>query len=176
MKQLTTLLLLLFSLVASSQTVSMNGIGDIKVGMKRAELEKLTGIKVKLKHLAKKESDAYRDTMNFTYKDVEYMVTVERSYSEENKNEIAVAEVRSCSPKIKTKSGVGIGDDKYKVISTYEGYTIHIMPEWEDATYTRKSKTRSTIWLHGDETGNVIVFYLENNKVTAISVTYNEGC
>jgi predicted solute-binding protein len=175
MKRLTTLLLLLFSLVASSQTVSMIGIGDVKVGMKQADLEKLTGIKVKLKHLAKKESDSYRDSVNFTYKEVEYMVTVERSYSEENNNDITVAEVRSSSPKIKTKSGIGIGDDKYKIISTYEGYTIHIMPEWED-NYTKKSKTKSTVWLHGDETGNVIIFYLDNNKVTAIAVTYNEGC
>ena len=175
MKPLTTLLLLLFSLVASSQTVSMTGIGDIKVGMKQADLEKIAGIKVKLKHLAKKGSGAYRDTVNFTYKDVAYLVTVERSYSEENKNEITVAEVRSSSEKIKTKSGVGIGDDKYKIISTYEGYTIHIMPEWED-NYTKKSKTRSTIWLYGDESNNVIIFYLDNNKITSISVTYNEGC
>lgn len=176
MKRLITLLVLLFSLVASSQTVSMMGISDIKVGMKQADLEKVAGIKVKLKHLAKKENDTYRDTVNFTYKDVAYMVTVERSYSEENKSEIAVAEVRSSGTKIKTKSGVGIGDDKYKIISIYEGYTIHIMPEFEDDTYTKRSKTRSTIWLYGDESNNVIIFYLENNKVTAISVTYNEGC
>lgn len=175
MKRFTTLLMAFFSLVASSQTVSMHGIGDIKVGMKQADLEKIAGIKVKLKHLAKKEPDAYRDTVNFTYKNVAYMVTVEKSYSEGNKNEITVAEVRSSSTKIKTKSGVGIGDDKYKIISTYEGYTIHIMPEWED-NYTKKSKTRSAIWLYGDESNNVIIFHLDNNKIIAVSVTYNEGC
>lgn len=175
MIRFTTLLLLLFSANAFSQTVSMTGIGDIKIGMKQADLEKVTGIKVKLKHLAKKESEAYRDTVVFSYKEVEYLVAMERSYSEENKNDITVAEVRSSSTKVKTRSGIGVGDDKYKIISTYEGYTIHIMPEWED-NYTKKSKTRSTIWLYGDETGNVIIFYLDNNKVTAISVTYNEGC
>jgi hypothetical protein len=144
--------------------------------MKRSELEKLTGTKIQLKHLAKKESDSYRDTVIIKHKDVEYMVAVERSYSDETKNEITVAEVRTVSTKLKTKSGIGIGDDKYKIISTYEGYTIHILPEYEDDTFTKKSKTRSTIWLYGDETGNVIIFHLDNNKIIAISVTYTEGC
>ena len=74
---------------------------------------------------------------------------------------------------MKTRSGIGIGDDKYKIISTYEGYTIWIMPEYEN-NYTTKSKTKSSIWLHGDSR-NVIIFYLNNNKVTGMSVTYFEG-
>lgn len=47
------------------------------------------------------------------------------------------------------------------------------MPEYEN-NYTVKSKTKSTIWLHGDD-GNVIIFNLDNNKVVAMRVTYFEG-
>jgi hypothetical protein len=52
---------------------------------------------------------------------------------------------------------------------------IQIMPEYEK-DYTIKSKTRSTVWLYGDESGKVIIFYLTNNTVTGFSVMYNEGC
>ena len=86
-----------------------------------------------------------------------------------------VYEVRSSSPQLKTKSGIGIGDDKLKIVSTYSDYLIHIMPEYEN-NYTVKSKTRSTVWLYGDESGKVIIFYLTNNKVTGFAVMYNEGC
>lgn len=158
----------------SAITVSMSGIGDIKVGMKKAEFEKLTGQSLKLKRLLGKDTWE-RDTFNITYKDVPMQVVLSKEFVDENKSEISVWEVRSSSQAIKTRSGIGIGDDKLKVISTYNDYTIYIMPEYEN-NYTVKSKTKSTIWLHGDESGKVIIFYLDGGKVTGMSVTFYEGC
>lgn len=174
MKLTATTLFILFAYLGFSQTISMTGIGDIKIGMKKAELEKLTGTKFKLKNLAQK--DGYRDTLNFTHKEIAYQVQIEKSYMEEEKFDITVAEIRASNPKLKTKSGIGIGDDKMKIITTYSDYTIHIMPEYEDDTYTKKSKTKSTVSIYSDETGNQIIFHLTNNKVTAVSVSYSEGC
>ncbi|HVE60302.1 MAG TPA: hypothetical protein VNA26_00685 [Chitinophagaceae bacterium] len=174
MKLTATVLLLLFAYTGFAQTISMTGIGDIKIGMKRAELEKLTGTKVKLKNLAQK--NGYRDTLNLTYKEIAYQVQIEKTYMEQDKYEITVAEVRTSNPGIKTKSGIGIGDDKIKIINTYPDYTIHIMPEYEDDAYTIKSKTKSIITIYSDETANMITFHLINNKVTAVSVSYSEGC
>jgi len=174
MKLIATTLLFLFAYTGFSQTISMTGIGDIKIGMKKAELEKITGTKVNLKNLAQK--DGYRDTVNFTYKTIAYQVAIEKTYMDEDKYDITVAEVRTSNPKIKTKSGIGIGDDKMKIITTYTDYAIHIMPEYEDDTYIKKSKTKSRVTVYSDETGNTIIFYLTNNKVTAISVGYSEGC
>ena len=62
---------LLFLLCASAfsqtnLTTSLSGIGDVKVGMKKAELEKLLNTSIKLKNLLKKESD--RDTLNINYR------------------------------------------------------------------------------------------------------------
>jgi len=174
MKLTAITLLLLFAYTGFSQTISMTGIGDIKIGMKQADLEKITGTKIKLKNLAQK--DGYRDTINFTLKEIAYQVAIEKTYMEEDKYEITVAEVRTSNAKIKTKSGIAIGDDKIKIITTYTDYTIHIMPEYEDDTYTKKSKTKSMVTVYSDETGNTITFYLTNNKVTSISVSYSEGC
>lgn len=174
MKLLSALLLGFLSLAATAQTtVTMAGIGDIKLGMKKADFEKLLNESFSLPHLTAKNEDYYQDTVHINYKGIDADVIFQKQYSENNKYDIAVWEIKSNSPQLKTKSGIGIGDDKYKIISTYEGYTIWIMPEYEN-NYTVKSKTKSTIWLHGDN-GNVIVFDLDNNKVTAMRVTYFEG-
>lgn len=158
----------------TTYTVSMAGIAEIKVGMTKAQLEKLLNQPIKLSKLSKNEGYD-RDTVHCTYKDLQLDVVLEKQQMENDKTEILVWEVRSSSPQVKTRSGIGIGDDKLKIVSTYEGYLIYIMPEYEN-NYTTKSKNKSTIWLHGDESGKVIIFYLTDNKVTGMSVTYDEGC
>lgn len=175
MKYLPTLLLLMVSFAMKGQVttvVTMNGIGDIKVGMTRTQLEKITGQPVKLVKLLKKE-DWDRDTINFIYKDIPYQVILDKDYINEKSAGFIVYEVKSTGTQLKTKSGIGIGDDKIKIINTYHDYMIQIMPQYED-DFT-KSKTRSTIWLHGED-GKLIVFYLVNNKVTGFSVMFDEGC
>ena len=175
MKLLSTLVLAFLSFACDAQTatVTMAGIGDIKLGMKKADFEKLVNQSFSLPHLTAKNDDYYQDTVHINYKGIEADVIFQKEYSENNKYDIAIWEIKSNSNQLKTKSGIGIGDDKYKIISTYEGYTIWIMPEYEN-NYTVKSKTKSTIWLHGDD-GNVIIFNLDNNKVVAMRVTYFEG-
>lgn len=175
MKLLSTTLFLVFSLLSFAQTptVSMAGIGDIKLGMKKTEIEKLLNQKLQLPHLTAKDSDYYQDTVHINYKGMEADVMFQKEYNENDKYDIVIWEIRSNSPQLKTKSGVGIGDDKYKIISTYEGYIIWIMPQYEN-DYTVKSKTKSSVWLHGDN-ASIIIFYLDNNKITGMSVTYFEG-
>ena len=175
MKYLPILLLFFYSIAAQAQpaTVSLAGIGDIKVGMKQSELEKLIGQPVKLVKLLKKENWE-RDTINFIHKDVPYQVVLDKDYINDPSQGFIVYEVKSNGPALKTKSGIAIGDDKLKIVSTYGDYTIQIMPEYEN-DYTVKSKTKSTLWLFGDD-GKVIIFYLTNNKVTGFTVMYNEGC
>lgn len=176
MKLLYALLSALFSIVAYGQSftaVTMTGMGDIKLGMKQTDLEKLLGQPLKLPHVNSGNGEYYQDTVHIQYKGLEADVVFQRDYVDEKKYNVTVWEVRSNSATLKTKSGISIGDDKYKIIRTYEGYVIWIMPEYEN-DYTVKSKTRSSIWLHSDS-GNVIIFHLDNNKVTAMSVTYFEG-
>ena len=158
----------------TSYTVSMSGIAEIKIGMTKAALEKLINQTIKLPS-ASKENSYTRDSVTCNYNGLNLSIVFEKQ-EVNNKSELVVWEVKSTHPQLKTRSGIGIGDDKLKIISTYEGYTIYIMPDYDDANFSIKSKTKSTIWLHGDESGNVIIFYLTNNKVTGMSVTYDEGC
>lgn len=171
--------LLLYSISTSAQTtsytVSMSGIAEIKVGMKKTELEKLLNQSIQLPKLSNKESYE-RDTVVCNFKGLDASIVFEKQGIDDKESDVVVWEVRSSHPQLKTRSGISIGDDKLKIISTYDGYTIYIMPEYEGKDYTVKSKTKSTIWLHGDESGKVIIFYLTNNKVTAMSVSFDEGC
>ena len=102
-----------------------------------------------------------------------YQIVFEKDYFNEKSKGFIVYEIRTSNNSLKTKSGIGIGDDKLKVVSTYPDFMLQIMPEYENET--TKSKTKSTVWLYGEE-GTVIIFYLTNNIITGFSVMYNEGC
>jgi hypothetical protein len=178
MKPPSIVLLLILSMATHAQNnpalVSLNGISDIKVGMKKAELEKLLNQNFKLPHLSKNDNEYYQDTVHITYKGTEAEVIFQKEYTDNKKYEIVVWEVRSSSRQLKTKSGIGMGDDKLKIINAYQDYTIHIIPEYEN-DYKTKSKSRSSVWLFGDEGDRVIIFHLTYNKVTSVSVMYSEG-
>jgi len=163
---------------AQAQTttlVSMTGMGEIKLGMKKPEIEKLTGQKIKLVNLLRTGEDWSRDTIKINHKGIDYELMFDRDVAE-NSNAFIVYEMRSSSALLKTKSGIAIGDDKLKIVSTYPDFLMHISPDYEGADYSVKSKSRSSVWLFGDNSGTVIVFHLANNKVIAFSVMYNEGC
>ena len=178
MKRIAFFLILLSAGIIKAQTtsytVSMSGIAEVKLGMTKSSLEKLLNQTLQLPKLSK-EKNYERNTVTCNYNGLNLSVVFEKQEID-NKNEIVVWEVKSTHPQLKTPSGIGIGDDKLKIISTYDNYTIYIMPGYDDVDYTIKSKTKSAIWLHGDESGKVIIFYLTNNKVTGMCVTYDEGC
>src|SRR6478672_757462 len=152
MKRLPILLFLAIAFTAGAQNtptiVTMNGIGDLKIGMKKAELEKLIGQPLKLVNLMKKADEWNRDTLELVYKDVQYQLILDKDYLNDKKEDIILYEVKSNSPNLKTRSGIGIGDDKLKIVSTYGDYMLQIQPDYEQ-DFTVKSKTRSTVWLFG---------------------------
>lgn len=158
----------------NSTFVSLNGIGDIKLGMKKSEVEKLTGQKIRIVNLLRGD-DWLRDTVEVFYKSVAYELVFDKDY-ESDGVEFIVCEIQSRNRQLKTKSGIGIGDDKMKIINTYKDYLIQVMPAYEGLDNPVRSKTKSIVWLYGDSTNAVIIFYLEKNKVTGFCVTFNEGC
>jgi hypothetical protein len=175
MKKIFLLLLIAFATRVAAQNndyiVSMNGIGALKIGTKKAELEKIIGKKITLKNLLNEEG--YADTIKAKYKNIDVQLYLNRQYIDE-KPEIVLQGVKTSSPLCKTKSGIGTGDDKIKIINVYENYTLYLWPDYEDDTYTKRSKTRSVINVSGDDSDNAIIFYLTNKKVVAIEVTYSD--
>ena len=162
---------------SNSVIVSMNGIGDLKIGMKKESVEKLLKRKITLPHLTQDSNNIYVDTVSCNYKGIECMVVFTKELLGDTSAGIRVSEIKSSSPLLKTRSGISVGDDKIKIVNTYDGYSMTITPDIDyGKTPPFRSKTKSTIWL-SDNGGsdNVIVFYLESNKVEGISVHFFEG-
>lgn len=178
MKKIILLFAFFISVKTYSQTgnilVNMNGIGDFKIGMKKADAEKLIGKTLTPKNMSK-EDDQDMDSFNVAYKGANFSLIFAKDYVDDKHFDVTLYEVGCNNNLLQTPSGIGIGTDKIKIITTYEGYTIWIMPDWENNDYTIKSKTKSTVWLHGDDSGHVIIFHLNNNIVESISVSVEEG-
>jgi hypothetical protein len=174
------LLLLFIAITATSfaqntdYIVSMNGIGSLKIGIKKAAIEKVLGKKIILKYLSDKDS-GYADTIKAKYKSIDVNLYLGKQYVDENTQEIVLTGVLSASPLCKTKSGISIGDDKIKIINVYENNSLYVWPDYEDDTYSKRSKTKSVISVSFDDSGNSIVFHLVNKKVVSFEVVYYEG-
>lgn len=169
---LLVLFIVTHSYAQQTYSVTMNGIGPFKLNMKKAEVEKILGKEIKLQNLLK-EAWNY-DTLTYSYNDIPFTFVFDRQSIDDKNYDIILREVKSSNTALKTPSGITIGDDKIKIINTYEAYSIWIIPDYEN-DYTSRSKTRATIQIQGDETGNVIIFHMYLNKVESISVTWNEG-
>ncbi|MEO7983571.1 MAG: hypothetical protein ABI688_05785 [Bacteroidota bacterium] len=178
MKKIVVLLLMAVATHATAQTteyiVSMSGIGPLRIGMTKADIEKILAKKIALHYLSPKDS-GYADTIKTKYKSIDLILYLGKQYFDEDKEEIVLTGIRSGSALCKTRTGIGIGDDKIKVVTTYENYTLYIWPDWEDDTYTKRSKSRSVINVSSDDSQNTIVFHLVNKKVVAFEVMYYEG-
>lgn len=176
MKKVLFLLLIAMTSRLAAQNndyiITPNAIGPFKLGIKKAELEKLTGKKITLKHLLTEEG--WEDTVKTKYKNTDLELYLQKRYLESEKYDIVLNGIKVTSPLFKTKAGIGIGDDKIKVINAYEYNSITLWPEFEDEEYTRRSKTKSVISVYFDKEGNSLTFYLLNKKVVAIEVSYAE--
>ena len=170
------------SLVSSSQNsnelqVSLAGLGGIKLGMTIPEVEKILGQKINTT-LTKDTKDYIMDTISVGFKGADMKIIFYNEYTDQQKYQVAVYGITSSSALCKTKSGISIGDDKLKIITTYDTYFMEIAPEHEGAGNGefKPSKTNSTITLHGQNENGVIEFRLINNKVASFSVTIFQGC
>lgn len=166
-----------YSQNTSDLQVSLSGIGPIKLGMTVAEVEKIVGQKINIS-LTKDTKDYIMDTISLGFKGADLKIIFYNEYTDQQKYQVAVYGIISSSPLCKTKSGISIGDDKLKIITTYDNYFMEIAPELDQvgAGELKPSKTNSTIILHGQNENGVIEFRLINNKVASFSVTIFQGC
>src|SRR5687767_11512878 len=151
---------------ASSQkndyTVNFDGIGELKLGMGKAELEKLLNVKLVLKHIHVDE--VYAETVQAKYlgKDVEL-------YLMRSEDKIAILEsITVTDPLFKTADGTGIGTDQSTIVNKYEGQLLIIHPEYSEDNIV---KNKTTIILAKiDSYRDAIIFTMANKKVVAIKV------
>ena len=158
---------------ADSVTVSMKGIGDLKIGMEREKLEKLLGHKLKLPHLSADSNGTAADTVSFRYKDISYTATFMKDMMDDTTTDrpITMSEIKSNSPLLKTPSGISLGDDFGRIAGAYDGYRLNITPDYDYKKETPvKIKGKSQAWLFDEVTPTVIIFYMDTGKVASMGV------
>ncbi len=155
--------------------ISKDGIGDLKVGMSLAEVEKLLGQKFNLKLAT--DSTLWQDTTLAKYKDLDVSLYFERQYSEENVYDMQLTGVSTSSPLCKTASGIGIGDEKSAIISAYDDSPIDMGPDYDmvNDTTSVPSKTKFSINVKDDKWDKELVFRLINKKVASIQASILMG-
>lgn len=155
--------------------INKDGIGDLKVGMTKSEVEKLLGQKFNLKSAT--DSTVWQDTALAKYKDLDVSLYFERLYSEENSYDIQLTGVSTSSPLCKTVSGIGIGDEKSAIISAYDNNPIDMGPDYETINDTTSvpSKTKYSINVKDDKWDRELVFRLVNKKVASLQASILMG-
>jgi uncharacterized protein involved in tellurium resistance len=172
MKKILLFIFITLSLQSYSQNdylVTINGNGSLKLDTKLSEVEKLLGKKFTLKNVNDKEG-SWIDTVKTKYKNTDIILYFERQYEDDVTFNMVLAGMQVSNPLYKTNTGIGIGADKMKIITTYEMSRLSVMPDYTDDSYMTLSKTLSTIWVYNDESENTLVFHLKNKKVVSIEL------
>ncbi len=177
---LGSLVLLLFACKSSNKktseeqnklyTITMDGIDSLKLGMSKAELERILGTTLTFKHIGK---DYSPDTINVNYKGMEMILYLESAYDTANIF-ATLRDILTKDPSCKTEKNIGVGSDKKTVIDAYEDYTRYVAPEYEK--YPVRSTTQSAIAVMDTSIGSkALLFRINDKKVVSIEVkTYYE--
>jgi len=163
--------------VSADYQVTLNGIGPFKIDMNKPEIEKKINQSIATPKSSRKDNYE-NDTVHVRYKDAELTLVFYKRYINEDSSAISLYSVSGKSALLKTRSGIGLGDDKIKIVSTYNDFNMNIFADYEpnEKGEYKRSKTKSTITLMDEESNSVIDFLLESNKVIGFRVTLYEGC
>jgi hypothetical protein len=162
--------------VSSEYLISKEGIGELKIGMTRTELEKLLKQSLVMKH-ANDTGEVWSDTATVTYAKMEVTLYFQKMYSETPTDEMELFGLSTSSPLCKTATGLGVGDDRNAVLAAYEDSPITMGPEnimLNDTTWGF-SKTNYNIYVSDDKWDKQLSFLLVNKKVATLEAVLQMG-
>ena len=156
MRKSLFLLFILFATISvnaqdTKQVLNFDGIEELKLGMTKADLEKLLKKKIVFKHIGIDE--IYTESLDVTYKGIPFELGMMRS----EEYGARLESVATTNPRYKTAEGIGIGSTELEIINAYENDLLMI--------------SRDQVTLAGiDDIRSSIVFTMKNKKVVKISV------
>src|SRR5687768_1399737 len=117
----------------TNHVVSFDGIGELKLGMGKAELEKLLNIKIVLKHIGVDE--IYAETVQAKYLGKDVALHLMRS-----EDKVAILDgLGVTDPIFKTVDGMGIGTQQSTIVDKYEDQLLIIHPDFLDNNPRRRT-------------------------------------
>ncbi len=149
--------------------VDMNGIGALRIGMPRVEIEKMITQKLILKN-AMDTADSWQDSATAKYKNITVLLFFQRQYTADKEYYMYLTGMRTSSALCKTIKGIGMGDDKLKIIAAYKQDRLLMSPEYDDQGHAIKNN-KYLISIKNESGDRRMVFYLRNKKVESIEVS-----
>lgn len=173
---LFVLFLSCWNIVSAQSTipVSSTGIGDIKINMTLADVEKIIGNTIDIP-LHTEESYAF-DSVQVNYKGIVLDLAFYTAGDDENgKPKKMVYGLSASHQSLQTRSGFTLGSDKFDIVKKLDGMYLHLQPDWRMEEKSDKAKY-SVLILTDGENGTQLMMYFENNKLTGFHLTIHEGC
>jgi hypothetical protein len=185
MKQKLLLLLLTtfaFCTITTAQDIlaSTMKIGSFYLGMKHTEIEKMSSKKFTTTEL-KTISDDYEKTTYVMVNGVKYTFDFYPTYNDDGKLDgtYTLSKVLCADSKVKTKSGISIGMDKFDVLKKLNTMNI----SFEFSKYTKYDKDgkptkyfKEYIRINDTQAGKSLTLNIENDKIQSFELYYEEGC
>jgi hypothetical protein len=162
--------------VDAKYLLSKEGIGDLKIGMLQKDIEKLLDQRLAMKH-ANDTGEIWVDTATAKYGDIDVELYFQRSYVEENSDQMELMALSTSSPLCKTADGLGVGDDRDAILAVYQDNPINMGPEniqINDTTWGL-SKTNYYINISDDKWDKQIIFLLVNKKIARLEASLAMG-
>jgi len=156
-------------------TVSTMKMGPFKLQMNKLDVEKILNQKIVFK-LGENE---YLKTADVNYKDYLLKFMFQSMTESNNPDSLEVYSISTKVVRIKTLSGLGIGNTKLDLFNAYsDKYDVSLYSAYEYNYTTEKHikvpETR-TFSLSDNDLYTQLQFTLVNNFVTEITVSVNEG-
>jgi hypothetical protein len=176
MKKLLFALILIFEgLTVFSQvtvTASTGKIGPFKLNMFKKDVEQIVSQKINLQYA----EDEYSTEVKVNNNGVDYTLTFQKA---DNIDSCILSSIRTTDNRVKTLSGLGIGNTKNDLWNAYsDKYYISLYDFWEENKETHemnRSLNKRRFEIHDTDTGALLFFILQNNIVTEIGLEYAEG-
>jgi len=171
-------IIILFTMISAKGQptipVSSTGIGDIKVNMTLAQVEKTTGQAISLKTTSNESYEM--DTVLVSNKGIQLTIVLFNAGEDDNnKPQRKVYSVGSSHPNLQTRSGITLGSDKFDIVKKLDGMYLTLQQDWRMEGKPGKEKY-TVLMLTDGENGTLLIMYFESNKLTGFQVTLDEGC
>jgi hypothetical protein len=183
MKKLIANIILLSCLytnaVAQDIVATTAQIGPFILGQKQSAVEQII-LKKLDKKLVKQSYENYDTPIQVTLNGVPFELSFLQDYDDKGnmRDDYVVKSVKCNSKKVKTKSGIGVGWQKYEVLKKLEGLgTEHEYRR--NRKYDKDGKKLDSFYetiTVFDGNGKNLVLNLENGIVMSFELYYSEGC
>jgi hypothetical protein len=161
-----------------SHLLTKEGIGDLKIGMTKTDIEKLLKQPLAMKH-ANDTGEVWMDTAAAKYGEIDVEMYFQKHYTTEGEptNEMELFGVSTGSKLCRTAAGIGVGDDRLAILTAYADNPINMGPEnimINDTTWGL-SKTNYYINVSDEKFDKQITFLLINKKVSRLEAVLQMG-